>query len=72
MKANFRDMFENYLPGELIDIFSNCEIQCLSHDEAAGQVKVETVFDALPRLNDILEAEQGAFKAGAFCAAFCP
>lgn len=62
MKANFRDMFENYLPGELIDIFSNCEIQRLSLDEAAGQVKVETVFDALPRLNDILEAEQALSK----------
>ncbi|MBQ7799520.1 MAG: PHP domain-containing protein, partial [Oscillospiraceae bacterium] len=62
MKPNFREMFENYLPNELIDMFSNCEIQklCLGEDE--NLVRVEAVFASLPRLNDVLEAEAALSK----------
>ncbi len=62
MKPNFREMFENYLPAELIDMFSNCEIQRISLGEDENLVRVEIAFEALPRLSDILEAEQALSK----------
>ncbi|MBE6788648.1 MAG: PolC-type DNA polymerase III [Ruminococcaceae bacterium] len=54
----FRDMFGNYLPSELVDAFSNCEIQKLCLDEPHGSVGVECFFASLPDLKDISVAEK--------------
>ncbi len=58
MKSNFMEMFESFLPNDIIDRFSNCEIQRISLGEDRKLVRVEAVFDFVPEVSDIFELER--------------
>ncbi len=58
MKPNFREMFENYLPEEILEGFSDCEILGIDIGEESPVIRLETAFSQLPSVAHILETEQ--------------
>jgi len=62
MKANFREMFENYLPDSVLDTFSDGEIQKISLDESSDLVRVNIALPFVPDLDDVILCEQALSK----------
>ena len=58
MKANFKQMFENYLPPEVIDVFSNSEITKLFLDEKNNLVRAHIVLPFVPEIEQVTLAEK--------------
>lgn len=58
MKPNFREMFEDFLPEELLSQFSDCEILRIDIGDNTPNVCLETAFSQLPSLSCISETEQ--------------
>ena len=63
MKSNFKEMFENYLPEELLLYFSICDVKRLYLDDTNNIVRIEAEFYAIPELEYILIAEEKLSKA---------
>ncbi len=57
MKANFRELFESFLPEETLDLFRECAVRGLGQSQDGSTLKIECEFYEFPRLNDILETE---------------
>ena len=58
MKANFKDMFENYLPEQYLAAFSDCNILKIGLTDDENFFNIEIDFPFLPRYSLVFEAEQ--------------
>ncbi len=61
--GNFKELFENYLPQELLAPFSGCEVLRIRLEEEIRQVFLETSFEKLPYPQELFSAEQQLSKA---------
>ena len=58
MKPNFREMFEDYLPEEILSAFAECEILKIDIGEDKPIISLEAAFSELPSLSLMLQTEQ--------------
>ena len=54
MKPNFREMFKDYLPEEILSAFSQCEILKIDIGEDKPQISLEVAFTQLPSLSIVI------------------
>jgi len=51
--SKFRELFENYLPEELLTAFSDCEILGINLSESETVLKVNAQFSRAPKLSEV-------------------
>ncbi len=62
MKPNFREVFESFLPEDIISHFENCEITRMDIDDKKPIISLEIVFAQIPSVSDVILAEQALSK----------
>lgn len=72
MKPNFKELFENIVPQNIIDAFSQCEICGIVMNEEKKAVFLKTEFSFIPKVAEISLAEMELSKAFNMRARFVP
>ncbi len=63
MNRNFKEMFDNILPENILELFTECNVKGIGFSNNENIFYIECDFFALPHLSDILIAEEVLTKA---------